>query len=221
MQKTFLSCLLLVSMAGHTQNKAWYGTLTAAVGNNEGSGSLEVLHNWSIGKSHNIDVGVGARFTSYFGRSRYFSSAPANLASDESKSDSLLLTDAQVNALNVMINLGYRIFPKFSVGFSIDAVGFSFGSNQSGSYLNGIFGQSTSAKPTSFNALLIGNNDIGTLNSQFYVHYVLNESLYLRASFQYLFAEYTTDTQVQQEPEPNDRFRHKAPMVSIGITKKL
>ncbi|MDZ7646567.1 MAG: hypothetical protein U5K54_04975 [Cytophagales bacterium] len=43
----------------------------------------------------------------------------------------------------------------------------------------------------------------------------------LKVAYQYLFTEYTTDTEVQQLPEPNDRFRNKSSMLSVGITKQF
>jgi long-subunit fatty acid transport protein len=130
-----------------------------------------------------------------------------------------LLQSPQINAINLALNFGYRISPKFGVGFNIDAVGFSFGGSKDGSYINGNVGQVTSAKPTSFNVLLIGNNDKGTLNSEFYARYFFNDKLAIKLAYQYLFLEYTTDTQMQQSPEANDRFRHKGRLFSVGITK--
>ena len=126
-----------------------------------------------------------------------------------------------MNTLNLAINVGYRISPKFGVGFNIDAVGVSFGGKKEGSYINGNQGQATSAKPTSFNVLLIGNNDKGSLNSEFYLRYFIKEKFAIKLAYQYLFIEYTTDTKVQQLPEANDRFRNKASLFSLGITKQF
>ena len=119
------------------------------------------------------------------------------------------------------VNTGYRISTKFSVGFNIDALGFSFGGNTQGSYINGSQGQATSAKPTSFNILLLGNKDIGSLNSEFYVRYFFQEKMAFKVAYQYLFTEYTSDTEVQQVPEPNERFRNKTSLLSLGITKQF
>ncbi|MFM7429038.1 MAG: hypothetical protein ACKO1F_03970 [Flammeovirgaceae bacterium] len=223
--KTFFIGLLflIVSTTTFAQNAQTinYGDFTAAIGNNQGSASISFFHLWQVTKSKKLELGVGARFTSYFGNSRYYSSAPASLAGDEKKSDSLLLQSPQVNALNLAINIGYRLSDKFGVGFNIDALGFTFGGKQNGSYINGNQGQATSAKPTAFNILLIGNNDKGTLNSEFYVRYFFKEKLAIKVAYQYLFTEYTTDTQVQQLPEANDRFRDKARLFSVGIIKQF
>ncbi len=214
-----LSILCIGAAMAQEENTTNYGSLTGAYGEREGSASVEFFHNWKLGKSRKFLIGIGGRFTSYFGSDHYFSSAPASLASDDTKSDSLLLPSSNIFALNAAINLAYRITDKFDVGFDIDAIGLSFGGKQDGFYLNGNMGQATMASPTSFNVLLIGNNDRGTLNSEFYIRYFFKENLGIKVAYQYLFTEYTTDTAVQQVPEANDRFRHKAQMVSLGITK--
>lgn len=214
-------CLISYSAFTQESKTVNYGDFTGAIGSNQGSISVDYFHLWTLGKSKKIEIGFGGRLTSYFGSSQYYASAPASLAADENKSDSLLLQSPQVNALNLAINLGYRFTPKFGVGFNIDAIGFSFGDKQNGSYSNGNQGQATSAKPTSFNILLIGNNDQGSLNSEFYARYFLTENLAIKLAYQFLFTEYTTDTKVQQLPEVNDRFRNKSSLFSAGITKRF
>jgi long-subunit fatty acid transport protein len=215
----FLSLAITVFSQDH--KTANYTGFTGAVGSNQGSVSVDYFHLWKLGKSKKIEVGLGGRLTSYFGTSQYFSSAPASLAANNEDSDSLLLQSPQVNALNLAVNLGYRVSSKVGVGFNIDAVGFSFGAEKDGFYMNGNQGQATSAKPTSVNILLVGNNDRGSLNSEFYVRYFFREKLAVKLAYQYLFTEYTTDTEVQQLPEANDRFRNKASLFSLGITKQF
>jgi long-subunit fatty acid transport protein len=214
-------CLTSLSALAQKSGTITYGSISGAIGDNRGSAAIDYFHLWTLGKSRKIEIGLGGRFTSYFGNSQYYSSAPASLASDEAKSDSLLLQKPQVNAFNLAINLGYRISSKFGVGFNIDAVGFSIGVEKDGFYINGNQGQTTSTKPTSFNLLLIGNNDRGTLNSEFYVRYFLKEKVAFKLAYQHLFTEYTTETKVQQLPEPNDRFRNKASLLSLGVTKQF
>jgi long-subunit fatty acid transport protein len=215
----FFSLILTPNLfAQHNPN---YADFTGAIGKNQGSLSLSYFTIWQVGKSKKIEAGLGARFTTYIGSAQYFSSAPASLAGDEKKSDSLLLQSPQINALNLAIHLGYKFSPKFSAGFTIDAVGFSFGSQKNGVYINGNAGQTVNAKPTLFNVLLIGNNDRGSLNSEFFVRYFFSEKLALKIAYQYLFVEYTTKTKVQQTPELNDRFRNKASLISVGITKQF
>lgn len=215
------SCFIPRYAASQDSKSIDYGSFTGAIGSRQGSASLDYFHLWKLGKSKRIEVGLGGRFTSYFGTSLYYASAPADLAGDERKSDSVLIQSPQINALNIAIHAGYRISSKFDVGFNIDALGFSFGGEQNGFYINGNQGQATSAKPTSINILLVGNNDKGSLNSEFYVRYFVKEKLGVKLAYQHLFTEYTTDTTVQQLPEANDRFRNKANLFSLGLTKQF
>lgn len=218
---TFFFLFLAITSFSQDSGSVNYVDFTGAIGSNQGSVSVDYFHLWKVGKAKKIEVGFGGRLTSYFGSSQYYSSAPSSLAADESKSDSLLLQSPQVNALNLAINFGYRLSGKFGLGFNIDALGFSFGGKQNGFYINGNQGQATSAKPTSVNILLIGNNDQGSLNSEFYVRYFIKEKLAIKLAYQYLFTEYTTKTEIQQLPEANDRFRNKASLFSLGITKQF
>ena len=198
-----------------------YGSLTGSLGNSEGSLAVDFFHLWKLGKAGKIEAGFGARVSAYFGSDQYYSSAPANLAGDDAKSDSVKFSRAQVNAFNLAINFGYRISTRLGLGLNIDAFGFSFGGQQSGIYIAGNQSQNTTAKPTSFNVLLVGNNDHGMLNSEFYARYFFSEKLAVKVAFQYLFTEYTSDAEVQQQPESNDRFRNKSGMFSLGITKQF
>ena len=120
-----------------------------------------------------------------------------------------------------MMNLRYRFNKKFLIGFNIDAIGFSFGSSKKGNYINGVEGGMTKAKPTSFNILLTSDNDRGSLNSEFYGKNALNNTWGLKLAAQFHFTEYTTDVKVQQNPEPNNRFRNKSLMIALGVTYQL
>jgi long-subunit fatty acid transport protein len=207
--------------------------MTSAVGNTQGSISISFQHDWELWKSKKFAVGAGARFTSYFGANQYYITAPAELTSGstgpfvifkeniEQNIDTFLIKSPQVNALNLMINLRYRFNEKIMVGFNIDVVGFSFGSSARGNYINGAEGAMLDAKPTAFNILLISDNDQGSLNSELYGKYFWNETWGVKLGAQFLFTEYTTESEVQQYPQPNDRFRKKSLMAAIGITYKL
>ena len=79
----------------------------------------------------------------------------------------------------------------------------------------------TSASPTPFNILLVSDNDRGSLNSEFYGKYLLNEKWAVKLGAQFLFTEYTTQTKVQQFPQANDRFRNKPLLLCVGVRYKL
>ena len=217
----FIFCLNGLACFAQETKTVNYGSFTGAIGSNQGSLSVDFFHLWRLGEARKIEVGVGGRITSYFGSAQYYSSAPAELADDKSKSDSLHLQSPQVNSINLSVNIGYRVSSKIGLGFNIDAIGFSFGAEKVGTYLNGFQGSSATASPTTLNLLRVGHNDIGTLNSEFYARYFFKENIAVKVAYQYLFTEYTTKTKVQQVPEPNDRFRNISSLFSIGITKQF
>lgn len=222
MRLSIFGLFWMVSLTAFGQGtRTMYANFTGTIGNRHGTVSLDYFHLWNLTKSRKLELGVGIRFTSYFGSAKYFSSAPPALAIGNSNADSILLQSPQINALNIAINIGYRISPRLNVGFNIDAIGFSFGAKKDGFYVNGNQGQAIAARPTAFNILLIDNRDRGSLNSEFYMRYFFRPNLAIKMAFQHLFTEYTTDTNVQQIPEPNDRFRNKANLFSLGITKQF
>ncbi|MEN9598311.1 MAG: hypothetical protein RL596_622 [Bacteroidota bacterium] len=67
------------------------------------------------------------------------------------------------------------------------------------------------AKPTGFNLLLISDNDLGSLNSELFIRYKINNKWSIRGGTSFLFNEYKTNTKVQvQNGIENDRFRYKS-----------
>lgn len=233
---TTIVLLLVLSSNLQAQNSPLVrksASFTAAVGNNEFSTALSYQHLWKVGKNQKFGIGAGIRLTNYFGKNKYFTTAPANLTSGKKglsvffaedipqNIDSVLFKKTQANALNISLNFDYKILKKITLGFNIDAIGFTFGAKQNGFYLgNNGMGASTSAKPTNFNLLLVSDNDLGSLNSEMYVHYDINKKWGAKIGFQYLFTEFTTDTKVQTtaDGQKNDRFRNKSSGISFGIT---
>ncbi len=231
MKKIILFFLLTLSGSVWAQFK--YGDATVAAGSSQGTFSLVYGYDWNLGAKKKFALGIGGRFTVYGGKNQYYTTAPAELTSGstgpsvlfkeniEANIDSFLIESPQVNSLNMLINLRYAFTEKLHVGFNIDAIGFSFGGEKSGRYINGAETSVSTARPTSLNILLISDNDRGSLNSEFYGRYYFNEKWAVKAAAQFHFTEYTTDTEVQQFPEPNDRFRNKSLMVAVGISRKF
>jgi hypothetical protein len=191
--------------------------LGIGLGKDQTSVSGSYMYNWSLGQKGKFFIGTGARFTTYFGKNINFTSAPSKLASDEKNTDTLLAPKPSISSLNVLINLGYNVSSKLQLGFNIDAIGFSFGPTGAPLFK----GVATSAKPTSTNILLIGNNDKGSLNSHFYARYTFNKKIGVGIGYEFLFNELKTNTKVQTIPEQNDRFRNKASNFYIGLSYKL
>ena len=191
--------------------------LGGAIGSSVGSVSASGFQNFGIGSKKKFYIGTGVRFTSFFGTNVNFTTAPADLTSDDKNVDTLLAPSPALNSLNLVISLGYKISEKFDVGFNIDAIGISFGPTGSPSYIRNGKSTPSSASPTSPNILLVGDNDKGSLNSHLFIRYKLSDRLGLKVAYQYLFSELTTTTKVQTIPSTNDRFRTKPTMVYVGL----
>jgi hypothetical protein len=199
----------------------------------QGTLSIHYSHLWKVGKPGKLSIGLGGRITSYLGANQYYSTAPANLTSGsagplvifkkniDENIDTLLVKSPHITMINVSINIEYQFWSRLTAGFNIDAIGFSFGGEQPANYINGIAGKNTTAKPTGFNALLISDNDRGSLNSELFARYKLSEKWSIKTGAQFLFTEYTTETEVQQYPEPNDRFRRKSLLIGLGVIYKF
>ncbi len=238
MKKTFVVlCFLFSILTSFAQtksnNKLQLFDLSGSIGSSQGSVAAAYIYNWHLGKKQKFSIGTGVRFTSYFGSNQYFITAPAKLTSGstgpgvlfreniQANLDSLLVASTSMNALNLTINLGYRITPKLTAGFNIDAIGFSFGGQRDARYINGATSSNTTVKPAAFNALLISDNDLGTLNSELFATYAFNKKWSAKLGYQFLFTEYKAATDVQQLPEPNDRFRNKVSAVVFGVRYQL
>jgi hypothetical protein len=205
---------------------------TIAMGKNQGLIALSWAHVSRLGKKERrLGVGYGLRFTSYYGKNQNYITAPARLTSRQtgpqvifSKTyaeslDTVSFTQSQINSLNIALYFDYKVTPRFEIGFNIDAVGFSFGGRQNGRLMSSLRPESLpeqqTAKPTSVNVLLVSDNDIGSLNSEFLARCRLTDHFAIKAGFCFLFAEYQTEQKLIFD---NDRFRNKASMGFIGIT---
>jgi hypothetical protein len=193
---------------------------------------------WKFGANQKLRMGAGLRLNAFFASDKYFVTAPAKIVKGEAglgsffkkpieeNMDSVQFSSAQTYSINFLIHIGYAFSEKFAAGFNIDVIGATFGGTQSGTYINGnaTNGPTTlpvSGSPTGFNLLLVGENDIGSLNSEFFVTYALNSNWSLKAGIQHIFMEYTTTTNVQQFPEPNDRFRITPTVFCAGVVYRI
>lgn len=190
---------------------------TIGFGSSQTTVSAGYVKNWNLGKKQRFYIGVGTRLSGAFGKGKIFTSAPASFASNSANVDSVYGGNSSIYALNALINLGYHISPKLDLGFNIDVIGFSFGPNASRIFRTNGVETLTNTKPTGMNVLLVGNNDRGTLNSEFCLRYKVNNKVGIKLAYQHFFTELTTATKVQTLPAQNDRFRNITNLFSIGV----
>ncbi len=186
-------------------------------------GSIGTAYSRLVGitKKNRFKIGYGIRMTQYLSQRQSYITAPARLTSGTTgpavlfsnykleNIDTLSIAHSAILYVNLKVGLQYSI-RRLDIGFDIDAIGFSLGNKQSAD-LNG---KITEVRPQTFNILLIGDNDIGSLNSEFYLRYWLSNRFALRAGLSYQFLEYKT----AQSFAGNDRFRSKVAMPFVALT---
>jgi len=222
---------LLIPTCLFGQDRVRYADVAVGVANSQGAISVSYVHLWKLGAKKKFALGLGGRLTSYIGTNQYYTTAPAELTSGSTgpgvifkddipaNIDSFFIRSSQANCLNVSVNFEYPVSKKLTAGFNIDLIGFSFGGSRGGTYINGANTATVDASPTPFNLLLVSDNDKGSLNSELYLRYFLNERIALKLGAQFLFTEYTTSYNVQTFPSENDRFRNKSLMLCLGVSR--
>jgi hypothetical protein len=187
-----------------------------------------------IGKKKAFKIGYGLRWTSYFAGKQGYKTAPAMLTSGVNNPsalfrdnivaniDTIYFTQSQVHYLNALVSLQYTFKGKLDLEFNIDVLGFSFGPKQNGVYRysdvnfsNSSAPQNASAKPSTFNLLLVSDNDLGSLNSELLLRYRINKIFAIKFGAAFQFIESTTDIKWRLN---NDRFRYKSLMPMIGMS---
>ena len=200
------------------------------------SSSISYHHNWrpNFGPKRRFEIGLGLRYSNAFRKEAEFitsgpakytrgSDAPFAVVVSEQRPenwDTLTVDRPFIHAVNLCLDLGFNFTEKFSFGFNIDLIGVSFGAEKSAYLTYDQFRHPDKVKPYAFNALLTGDLDLGTLNSEFFLRYKITEKWAVRGIFQFLFSEYETQNveQAFSDGETNKRFRNKANNFGLGLS---
>jgi hypothetical protein len=171
----------------------------------------------------------GVRVNVFNGKDLEYITAPAKYTKNDDQVDTLTFKAVQNNFANLYVRLGYDISKKISVSFDIDVVGVSFGAEQAysdfkqGKALKAgpqtTFGHSEKGSPTTFNLLLVGDNDLGSLNSTLRISYDVTNKLGIDLGAGLVFTEYTIAS--GRGYDGNDRFRNKNIMGYLGLSYLL
>jgi len=234
--------VLIAASASAQQNalprKNSFIDLSVTTGSSQRSIAGSYVYNFRLFKNRKFEAGIGLRNTAYFGTKKDFITAgPARLTrtsttpfliffagQQEENFDTLVVQRPFTNSLNATINLGYNITNSFYAGFNIDLIGFTLGSKSSAVFKsNGKTITEPVAKPTTFNLLLTGDHDYGTLNSEFFLKYKVANRWYVKGVYQFIFIEYkaTTTEQIAKDGTVITRFRNKANNFGIGVSYSL
>jgi len=157
--------------------------------------SLNGMQYWGFGrKNRRFKVGAGLRLNNYLGNDNLeYITAPAELTGDEANIDTVTFTGTQISALNAFIALRYDVTERWGLEFNIDLAGFSFGGEKTGNltYNDQSEPLATNATPTAGNLLLVGDNDIGNLNSEFLLTYRYKSNWRFKVGAMFNFNEYS------------------------------
>ncbi len=189
-------------------------------------------------KQTRFRLGFGARLTSTYGNSSlFYTTAPAKLTTGKSglgafgapftfnTIDTVQIGATNAHALNVMVALNLKLSNKWSGEFNIDLAGFTAGGKQNITLLDNKDNPKPSslknAEPTSTNVLLVGDNDLGAINSEIAVVYKWTNNWQPRIGIGYLFNEYKSTLPTYNHYDgtviANDRFRNKAFGINLGL----
>ncbi len=168
-------------------------------------------------------LGYGVRYTGFFGSDKQYITAPAEISEgnffkpqNKLKLDTITFPSTQANMVNLNVHLAYAVSKKLLVGFNIDAIGFSFGGEKSGVLQSGGTLSNVKANVSNFNLLLTGDYDKGSLNSEFYGLYILENGFMIKGGASFIFTEYTTTQKITSNFN-NDQFRNKNLGLMLGV----
>jgi len=208
--------------------------------------SVNRVQYWGVGrKLKHFKFGLGGRLTAAFGKNgNDYITAPAILTSGKTgpgvffadqinqNIDTLTLQRTTNFILNAYLALSYDFSSRWAAEFNIDLAGISFGPQTSGilyfkegksitPFAGDVREIYTDARPSTYNVLLISDNDRGSLNSEFFVSYRVRKNAKIRVGASFLFNEYRVKSAVQYTNSigtfvDTDRYRLKSLMFTAG-----
>jgi hypothetical protein len=234
--KYFITVIVLfVGLRSGAQSSNIYGTLSTQISEVKFVAAALQYDRYLL-RNKKLVIGAGLRATTAFGSSTDFITAPAILTSNQTgpgvlfapqvnaQIDSYRIDKVGATAFNFMGTIGYRIGTRLLVGFNIDFVGFTLGGKQSASQFDVVSTEPIlSAKPTTLNAMLVSDNDWGTLNSELFASYKINPRITAKTGLGFSFVEYTIESIKQNiNGQMKDaRFRHKSAGLMLGVSYNL
>lgn len=147
---------------------------------------------WGV-LNERVAVGTGLRMSYLSTSDAVFGNETYGAAADNLYKTSI--ANLSTASFNIPIYLSIRPFDKIYLGANIDVIGLTFGGNASGqNYITKPDGDEVAVdvSASTFNLMLGGGaNDIGSLNSEFYLGYRFTNFLSVRAGYTLFFSEVT------------------------------
>lgn len=228
---SFLILLNAQSLLAQQEPRHHQLELSLAAAKDVASGSLAYQRAFGVAIKKKLRIGLGLRSTVFRGNDQELVTAPASLttgaqgpqviflANKPENLDTLQIKNSAVTYVNMMFVVEYQLSDRFEAGFNIDLAGLSLGKQRQVTYhssrnISGEFPTQLNASPTPHNLLLISHNDIGSLNSEIYLRYQMNDHWLVKLAYSYQFIEYTTKQKLRLG---NDRFRQTPGLLALGL----
>ncbi len=216
-------------MRGTIKHKYSYAAVYGNVGydgNPHYGGGMNIQYTWGIGrKRQRFNVGFGLRANVFFTKKRYYStSSPELIAQNPGGADSLYFNKIQTNTLNGYFVAQFNIKPGVDIYFTTDIGGINFGDGRKGEFLsyetNPVFTAAGeyNTEPYAFNLNIPINNSYGSLLTEVYGQFRVNETISWRLGVSHLRSEYVTTVDV---PRNGRRFSQGHYMATAGLAFNL
>jgi hypothetical protein len=146
--------------------------------------SLDVYQAWSLRPESRLMLGLGARYNYQGGTEAV---GFAGVARETDAPERVDIAGVDVHSVALFGEITYRFTPRLEAGFNIELIGFAFGTDREG-IADG--GETIALEPEPFSLLLVGTNDLGSLNSEFFVAYKMSDRVWLRANLSHTVVNY-------------------------------
>jgi hypothetical protein len=165
-----------------------------------------------------LRLGAGPRLFGFFGGSDLsFTTADPDLIS-AGRVNTLTASSVRNFALNLALSARVRIVAGLELGANIDVIGVGFGPSRTATSTTGAFQGPQTASPASFNLLALGQNDQGTLDSEFYAAWWFDDRLAVRAGASHVGTELVTS---QKLDDGNDRFKRSTTLIFLAVSYRF
>ena len=186
--------------------------ITAGTGNSATSVSLGATKMKPV-MSQRVLLGLGLRTTFVTGDLKLTPAGAKNVPAGVI--DTLFVSSAAL-MLNVSGHAAVVLTPRLQAGMNIDLVGVGTGASRTGSYRAsaGVARTSVSASPSGTNVFLYGSKDQGSLNSEFFAAWALNDRYTVRGGLSHQLVEYEAERTLSSNTK---RFRSYSNLIFLGL----
>jgi len=210
---------LLVLLAAPLQGQSTPSGSAVNVHASIGAGSSRLtaspgaVQQWGLLASNRLRLGLGLRYSYFNGKELRYTTADRDQLQGAGV-ERVFLEAPETHSLNAVFAASYLVTNRVEVGFNIDLLGLSAGGDRVATVQSPGSGV-VMVHPTSFNLLLGGRRDRGTLNSEFYGGIWATPRVLVRIGLSHFVSEYSTD---QALPNGSDRFRNTGNLVFGAVT---